>query len=148
MKIMQKIALAVAALATVGGAATMMAPAASAADGNVYAYDGTYFSGKYCGWVGNDTNWTTCSGGGVAQNLRNQASSLWNNGYSGGNDDVNFYWDTGYSGAWACLGTGDYWADLPLGVEHFTWGPGLGGYGDTLNNNISSHKWVSYCGQA
>ena len=83
---------------------------------------------------------------GILRNMRNRASSLRNNGYAGGYDKVNFYWGVGYYGAWACLGVGDYWADLPLGREYFSWGSGLPGYRQSLNNNIASHKWVPQCG--
>jgi hypothetical protein len=148
MKIMQKAGLAIAALATVAGTAVVTAPAASAADGNVYAFEGTYNSGPYCAWSGDDGDWSTCSGGGVNRNMLNKASSLWNNGYPGSYDDVNFYYNQGQGGAWACLGNGDAWADLSLGHEIFSWGPGLAGHGGRINDDIASHKWVNYCGQA
>jgi hypothetical protein len=132
--------------ATVGGVVATASPAL-AADGKVYAYQYRYWQGFYCGWVGNDTDWSTCyDNAGDLHNMLNQASSLWNNGYAGGYDKVNFYWGKSYYGAWACLGVGDYWADLPLGREHFTWGPGLPGYGQVVNDNVASHKWVTRCG--
>ena len=148
MKIMQKAGLVIAALATAAGTAVLTAPTASAADGNVYAFDGGDFDGAYCAWDGADGDWSTCSADGVNRNLLNRASSLWNNGFPGGNDDVNFYYDQNQQGAWACLGNGDSWADLASGTRIFSWGPGQRGYWTNINDNIASHKWVGFCGQA
>ena len=123
--------------------AVAIAPAAAhAADGNVYAYEHSNFAGARCNWVGNDGDWGSCSPAGT---MLNRASSLWNNGYAGGNDDVNFYWGKWYTGAWDCLGVGDRWSNLAN--QWFAYGPGLPGYGQSTNDNIASHKWVSYCGQ-
>jgi hypothetical protein len=126
------------------------ASAAAAGDGYVYAYDQTYGwtkSGDACRWYGNDTNWYDCTWYGVRKNMLNRASSLRNMGYAGGYDKVNFYWGTNLTGAWACLGVGDYWADLPLGRERFSWyGNDKRGLGESLNNNVASHKWVTRCG--
>jgi len=137
--IIRSVVLAATALA----AALAIAASAQAADGRVYAWEHAYTQGRVCSWVGNDTNWTTCSPGG---NLRNQASTLWNNGYAGGNDDVNFYWGLSYTGAWDCLRVGTWWSNLQY--QRFIYGAGRSGYNQVTNDNISSHKWVSYCGQA
>jgi hypothetical protein len=64
--------------------------------------------------------WYDCDWYGVRKNMLSRASSVWNNGWSGGYDKVSFYWGSNWSGAWACLGVGDYWADLPLGRERVT----------------------------
>jgi hypothetical protein len=136
-------------LAAIAAGTLATATAAMAADGYVYAYDQPYGwsrGGDACRWYGNDTDWGNCSWYGRTLSMKNRASALWNNGYAGGYDKVNFYWGTGYYGAWACLGVGDYWADLPLGREHFTWGAGKPGYGQVVNNNVASHKWVTQCG--
>jgi hypothetical protein len=133
MRRITKIAVAVAV-------AMVIAPAAAqAADGNVYAYEHANFGGARCAWSGNSSDWSSCG-------MRNRASSLRNNGYPGGNDDVNFYWGTGHTGAWDCLGVGDAWSNLAN--QRFIYRPGLPGYGESTNDNISSHKWVSYCGQS
>ncbi len=133
---MKRIVKITAALAV---AALLIAPgAAQALDGNVYAYENTNRTGNYCYWSGNSGDWSWCG-------MLNRASSLWNNGYVGGNDDVNFYWGRGYTGAWDCLPQGARWDDL--GQHWFAYGAGLNGYLQTTNNNIESHKWVSYCGQ-
>lgn len=130
-------------LAAIAVAAAIGVPsAAQAADGKVYAYQNWNFGGTYCGWVGNDTDWGSCS---PAGSMLNRASSLWNNGYAGGYDDVNFYWGKSYTGAWDCLSNGTYWTNLQN--QYFAYGAGLAGYHQSTNDNIASHKWVSYCGQ-
>ncbi len=70
--------------------------------------------------------------------MLNQASSVWNNGYAETYDDVNVYWGSGYSGASKCIGRGGYIADL----SYYTFPYNGTGGGETLNNNIASHKWV------
>ena len=120
--IIRSVVLAATALA----AALAIAASAQAADGRVYAWEHAYTQGRVCSWVGNDTNWTTCS--------------------PGGNDDVNFYWGLSYTGAWDCLRVGTWWSNLQY--QRFIYGAGRSGYNQVTNDNISSHKWVSYCGQA
>ncbi|WP_053847011.1 peptidase inhibitor family I36 protein [Streptomyces sp. NRRL B-24085] len=109
---------------------------AVAADGYFYAWEGANRTGNYCRWVGNDTDWTTCSPGG---NMRNQASSIENRGYPGSYANVVVYWDTGYGGANACIDNGWYYADLSQWFFPNN-GPGQG---ETLNDNISSHQWTN-----
>jgi hypothetical protein len=137
-------------LAAIAATTLATATAATAADGYVYAYDQTYGwtkAGDACRWYGNDTYWGDCTWYGVKKNMLNRASSLRNMGWPGGYDKVNFYWGVNLTGAWACLGVGDYWADLPLGREKFNWALGdKRGLGQSLNNNIASHKWVTRCG--
>jgi len=77
------------ALAAVAAAIITAPGVAQAYDGNVYAYEHANFQGAVCHWTGNDPDWSTCSPGG---NMLNRASSLWNNGFPGRLDDVNFYW--------------------------------------------------------
>jgi hypothetical protein len=113
-------------------------PAGATADGYFYAYEHAYQGGKYCRWVGNDGDWSSCSPGG---NLRNQASSLWNNGYAGVSEDVNVYWGLNYTGAWACIANGYYYANL---ADWYFPTNGSGG-GENMNDNISSHKWSDSC---
>ena len=133
--------LKVVAVAAIAAAAVAVPTAAHAADGYVYAYKDAYFVGPYCKWVGNDADWGTCS---PAGSMLNTASSLWNNGYAGGYDDVNFYWGKSYTGAWDCLGVGTSWSNLQN--QRFVYGAGKAGYGQSTNDNIASHKWVPYCG--
>lgn len=106
----------------------------AARDGNFYAWTGTYRSGTQCYWAGNSNNWGVC---------RNTASSAENRGYIGTYDDVNVYWGTSATGAWACMGNGGYWLDLPLCIEWFN--HGSPGNGECINNNASSHRWVNSC---
>ncbi|MGH1553021.1 peptidase inhibitor family I36 protein [Streptomyces sp. L7] len=113
-------------------------PAGATADGYFYAYENANFGGKYCRWAGSDNDWSTCSPGG---NLRNQASSLWNNGYAGAYEDVIVYWDLNKTGAGACIANGYAYADL-AGWQFPNNGPGGG---ETLNDNISSHTWANAC---
>ena len=122
-------------------AGTDQAATALAADGRVNAWEHAHAGGIHCWWTGNDTSWVDCNGG----NMLNRASDLFNNGFAGGRDEVNFYWGQGYTGAWACLGVGDSWPDLSDG-QIFSWGSGKSGYRDEINDNIASHKWVVNCG--
>lgn len=123
--------------------AAVVSPAAAAADGYFYAYDGANKTGKYCKWEGDDSNWSSCSPGG---GIRNQAGSIWNNGYAGAYEDVKVYWDNGddgaWDGAWACIQNGYYYADLA------NWNfpnNATGGGGEVMNNNISAHMWANAC---
>ncbi|MFC4464658.1 hypothetical protein ACFPH6_08830 [Streptomyces xiangluensis] len=111
-----------------------------AANGYFYAYEHEKRGGKYCRWDWHSANWGSCSPGG---NLRNQASSLQNSGYPGTLEDVNVYWGLNYTGAWYCLGNGRYLEN----IVHIRFGPNGGGQGDneSLNDNISSHKWSNSC---
>ena len=108
-------------------------------DGNLYAYRDPGFIGLCGAWSWHSSYWPT--------GCRNQASSIWNNGYPATLDDVNLYWGSNYTGAWACISQGDYWGDLTLGIERFSWGAGLPGYMEPVNNNVASHKWVTTCHQ-
>ncbi|OEJ93281.1 peptidase inhibitor family I36 protein [Streptomyces thermolilacinus] len=107
---------------------------AAAADGNLYAWEHSWKGGRQATWVGNSSNWTD-------RNMRNQASSVHNNGYAGAYDDVLLYWDANYGGAAYCLRNGNYLMDMRY--DHFPYN-GAGG-GQAMNDNISSHRWVDYC---
>ncbi|MFF3286976.1 hypothetical protein [Streptomyces sp. NPDC003023] len=108
--------------------------AVAAADGNLYAWEHSWKGGRVATWSGNSTNWAD-------RNMRNQASSVDNNGYAGAYDDVLLYWDVSYGGASYCLRNANYLMDMPY--DHFP-NNGAGG-GQSLNDNISSHKWVNAC---
>ncbi|MBB5857560.1 hypothetical protein ACFQ05_18300 [Amycolatopsis umgeniensis] len=121
------------ATALPAGAATAP-PTASAADGYVYAYTEV---GADCHWSNNAPSWGDCT---------NNVNAVFNNGYMATNDKVNLYWGASYAGAWACIGRGDTWWPLSSGQWIFSWGPGRSGYGQSVQDNIASSKWVSYCG--
>jgi hypothetical protein len=111
-------------------------------DGFVYAWEHAWNDnsqgGRWCRWEYSDATWGDDCG-----NFRNLASSLQNN--SSGGNAINFYFHTEHTGAWACLGRGDVWRDLSLGI-HFSWGYDRDGYGRGANDEIASSKWVRYCG--
>ncbi|MEV5932997.1 hypothetical protein AB0L56_09645 [Streptomyces sp. NPDC052079] len=117
---------------------TASAPAVAAADGYLYAWDGFGRSGAQCRWLNDDTDWSTCSG----ISMRNRASSLENRGYAGAYEDVDLFWTTGYGGSKNCLPNGRYLDNL-TGI-YFLW-DGKSGQGQTMNNNISSHRWSNNC---
>lgn len=142
---MRRITTIVAVVAAAAAAVIVAPAAAQAADGYVYAWQHVSRGGDMCRWSGNDDDWSSCRGRIFAGNMRNRASSLWNNGYPGAYDDVNFYYGRWYSGAWDCLGVGDAWGNLTR--QRFVYGRGKPGYGQSTNDNIASHKWVNYCGQ-
>jgi hypothetical protein len=129
-------------LATAGPQQHGARPATSSrlrsADGRLHVYTPPYGGGRTCSWVGNADTWGSC---------RNLVSDIWNNGYPGGNDAVDLYWGVNATGAHACLSQGDRWPDLINDPQHFTYGAGQGGFGQSLNNNVSSHRWVDYCSQ-
>jgi hypothetical protein len=110
-------------------------------DGRVYAWehiwDNDNLSRKYCSWYYADANWEDNCG-----NFRNRASSFQNNSSSG--NAVNFYFNPGYLGAWACLGPGDVWRDARY--NYFSHGPNLPGYMWSINDEVASSKFVSRCG--
>jgi hypothetical protein len=85
-------------------------------------------------WYDDSSNW-------VDRNMRNQASSVHNNGFAGAYDDVLLYWDAGHGGAAYCLRNGNYLMDMRY--DRFPYN-GTGG-GQAMNDNISSHRWVDYC---
>ncbi|MGW1720590.1 peptidase inhibitor family I36 protein [Streptomyces sp. NPDC002156] len=111
------------------------APAAIAADGNLYAWQHENKGGRVCSWAGNDNNWTTCSPGAP---MRNVASSLLNNGYT---HDVWLYYGPNQTGAQFCLQKGQYLENI---VHYYFPNNGTGG-GTSLNDNIASHAWVADC---
>ncbi|MFF3670793.1 hypothetical protein [Microtetraspora malaysiensis] len=119
----------------------------TAADGYFYAAEHSYGLGKYCRWADDDGAWTTCyDGGGHEVNMENQASQMFNNGFPGGYDTVRVFWGRAYTGAWRCLAPGNHWDDLPLGRETFNGGgSSKAGYGQSLNDNVASHRWVNGC---
>ncbi|MFG2553030.1 hypothetical protein ACGFWF_24200 [Streptomyces sp. NPDC048581] len=107
-------------------------------DGKVYAWRDSACSGNLLGSaVGNDANWGNSSGSFQGSD-DNNATSVANNGYVGGNDVVAFYRLTGGSDAWAggflCVGPGVALSDL-RGYTFTT--------GQNANDRISSHEWVT-----
>ncbi|MDQ1037569.1 hypothetical protein QFZ75_003985 [Streptomyces sp. V3I8] len=110
----------------------------ASSDGYLHVYTQPYGSGTECKWEGNSNNWGAC---------RNLTSDIWNNAYLGGNDAVDLYTAPDAGGAHACIDAGDRWIDTTTNQYHFTYGAGLEGFGQSINNNISSHRWVNYCSQ-
>ncbi|MFD8529832.1 peptidase inhibitor family I36 protein [Streptosporangium canum] len=148
-------ALALTTLALLNGVGTAQAdpvdsPSSSAAavpDGYLYAWEHAGFTGAWCRWAGDDSNWSTCQGAGPVINLRNKASSLKNRGYTGAYEDVDLYWDNaddegGWDGTRICMRNG-------LELDNLTgiYYPydGRSGQGESLNDNISAHRWSSNC---
>lgn len=118
--------------------AKAMAPAApsavAAADGYFYAWIDSNFNNNSCRWSGNASDWGAC---------KNRASSVQNNGYVDTYDDVNMYWGTGYTGAWYCLARGHYLRDMRY--DYFNRGSNKAGYGESMGDNVASHKWATSC---
>ncbi|MEU5977875.1 peptidase inhibitor family I36 protein [Streptomyces sp. NPDC047315] len=100
-------------------------PPAAAADGHFYLYNGYFFTGARAGYFGNASNYGSSD---------NTASSLWNNGYPGALDDVRVYLDARYAGPSRGIHNGVALADLQQ------WR--YDGTNRSLDNSISSHKWV------
>jgi hypothetical protein len=113
----------------------------SCGDGYVYAWEDAWndnsWGGSWCRWFNGDNNWQDDCG-----NFRNRASSVQNN--TSANNNLRFYIHPSNTGAYACLGAGDAWRDLSQGIV-FSFSPGLDGYWASANNNIASHRWVTYC---
>ncbi|MFI7462293.1 hypothetical protein [Nonomuraea sp. NPDC049646] len=116
------------------------------ADGFFYAAEHPYGQGKYCRWLIYDASWADClNGENQTISMENQASQMFNNGFPGNYDVVKLFWGRSYTGAWRCLAPGNHWDNLSLGRETFNGGAGLSGYGQALNDNVASHKWVEAC---
>lgn len=126
------------ASASNSGAKAPAAPRTAAADGYLHVFTQPFGGGRECKWLGNSDNWGTC---------RNLTSDIWNNGYAGGNDAVDLYTAPNAGGAHACISQGDRWINTTTGEYRFTYGAGLEQFGASVNNNISSHRWVDYCSQ-
>ncbi|MEV0912674.1 hypothetical protein [Streptomyces hokutonensis] len=108
----------------------------SNADGKLHVWNDPEATGTECTWTGSAGTWGACE---------NKGSTIWNNGYSG-IDAVDLYWGEFHTGAHACISRGDWW-ETAGGTYHFTYGQGLQGFGDNVNDNIASHQWVDYCSQ-
>ncbi|MGW7056300.1 hypothetical protein [Streptomyces sp. NPDC054887] len=108
--------------------------AAAAADGLLYAWEHSWKGGRQATWSNSSSDWAD-------RNMRNQASSVHNNGYAGAYEDVRLYWDTGNVGAAYCLGNGNYLMDMRY--DYFPHN-GNGG-GQAMNDNVASHRWGAYC---
>ncbi|GHF50336.1 hypothetical protein [Streptomyces griseosporeus] len=122
--------------ATVG--VTVLPAAAQANDGYLKAYQDINFNdytyARPAAWGGNSTDWRD-------RGIRNEASSIWNDGWLGPLDDVLLYWGIGWGGASFCLPNGDSLRNMTL--DHFPYNGN--GAGAPLNDNVASHKWVESC---
>ncbi|MEV4800320.1 hypothetical protein AB0K18_09900 [Nonomuraea sp. NPDC049421] len=119
------------------------ASAARAPDGYLYAWKHIDRGGELCSWTDDAPDWSSCFWG----EMRNEASSLENRGWPGPYEDVILYWDDGddaggWDGTRACLPNGLYLNNL-TGI-YYPW-DGRAGQGETLNDNISAHRWGSGC---
>ncbi|MER7577950.1 hypothetical protein [Streptomyces sp. NPDC126514] len=137
--------MAMAALGTVLPLSTAHAASAcdSAWDGGatptyMYAYDGTYCTGFLGKDDGSDSNWGDGIGNYQAS-ATNKASSILNKGTT---LEVQFFngTGTGWTGGYICLSRNEGFASN-LADDEFS-------SGATVNNAISSHRWVVYtaCG--
>lgn len=119
------------------------------ADGYVWVWGDAMWddNGLWCGWIDNHAWWTyawndlygspgECKDTG--HSFDNVASSMWNNGFAGGYDDVRFFKHATFEEPSMCLGNGDYWGNLNLGWEVFN-------DGSNANDQISSHAWKQNC---
>jgi hypothetical protein len=94
--------------------------------------------------AGNLADWGSCA---------NDGESYWNNGSIALYDVVDIYWGRQYSGAFACIGQGDYWALAyknhydHVGEKGGDGGKngGRSGLGESLANDGASHKWNTSC---
>jgi hypothetical protein len=130
------LATAAPALAADATVANPEGPRAKAADGYFYIYNEPDFNGSSCGFTG---NWDDYTDAGDCGDVNDRTTSLWNNGYPGGFDDVFVYAGIEYGYPYGCLGNGDSWQNLSLGIERFS-------DGTTMDNRISSHAWAPTCG--
>jgi hypothetical protein len=119
----------------------------SSADGTgcLWAWDRPYADpyGVQCAWFNSDTNWgDDCVFEETPGGMRNQASSLVNG--TSRNNYARLYYHPDHTGAWACIGPGEYWDNL------YNWwfnhGAGLGGYQTRIDDEIASFKWSTSCG--
>ncbi|MDL4816556.1 hypothetical protein [Actinomadura opuntiae] len=128
--------------ATAVPASAQAAVTAQAQDGYFYAWTGTNETGTRCRWYGNSSDWGTC---------RNEASSLWDNGYTDPGDPayVRVFWGQNWTGAYTCIRPGWYISDLrPRAFDDYSdSGTDTRGFGQTLNDNIASHSWITDCEQ-
>ncbi|MEV0459565.1 hypothetical protein [Catellatospora methionotrophica] len=113
--------------------------------GCLWAWDGAYAYNYSvsCAWFNSDSNWSDdCVFEETPGGMRNRASSLVNESTHG--NYARLYYHTGYTGAWACIGPGEYWDNL------YNWwfnhGSGLGGYQTRIDNEIAGFKWSTSCG--
>jgi Peptidase inhibitor family I36 len=110
----------------------------AAASGNFYGYRDPYYGGGSCAWPNDDSNLGDNCGG-----MRNVISSAWNDSSQG--NVVRLYFHTGYSGAYACLGPGDWWYDFAAQNVHFSFRPGLDGYNRSANDEVASFSFNRAC---
>ncbi|MFF0738775.1 hypothetical protein ACFYVL_00040 [Streptomyces sp. NPDC004111] len=106
-------------------------PPSAAPTGFLHVYYNTDYSGWCDDWSGEAPDWGSC---------RNEVSSLHNNGYPGDLDDIWVYWGLNYTGARRGVYRGAGLTDLRFYTFDANTGPGSG---ESLNDNISSHKWTN-----
>ncbi|WP_405818471.1 hypothetical protein OG705_04220 [Streptomyces sp. NBC_00838] len=114
----------------------------TAPDGYLYAWVNANSGGDWCRWYDNDANWNTCSGSKPNLDMLDKASSLENRGYAGAYEDAGLSTSPNWEGARYCLPDGHYLGNL-TGI-HLPW-DGRPGQGQSVNDNIASHKWSNNC---
>jgi hypothetical protein len=108
---------------------------------------------EFCEYGGNSTNMVSQSGQYAGSNCSNSLTSYANDGKPcSGCQDVRLYWGPNYTGAWACITPGWYWAQPGLfgaTANHapltFSFGSTLSGYGQSVWLNVASLKWTGTC---
>ncbi|GAA2364185.1 hypothetical protein Cme02nite_33460 [Catellatospora methionotrophica] len=119
-------------------------PVCPSSDGTGCLYAWTWYNneGYQCSWFNSDGNWGDDCPEGLSGGFRNQASSLENQSSHG--NYARLYFHPSYTGAWACVGPGEYWNDLS--VKRFNRGSGRDGYNYVIDNEIAGFKWSTSCG--
>jgi hypothetical protein len=112
-------------------ATTQAAPTSAQADGLLYLWKDTNYQNSCAAYAGNSSDWGNCD---------NVVSYLWNNGYPGSLDDVWLYYLPNYQGARRGVYNGVRIPDLA--PYPFDAGTGSGA-GQSINNNVMSHKWTN-----
>ncbi|MER6663022.1 hypothetical protein ABT256_00615 [Amycolatopsis japonica] len=121
--------------AQVAGAQADLCASKVTSSGYVHIYWNTGCNSQpICSTTGDDSNYGNSQG--CAGDDDNRATSLLNNGYSGGLDDVRFYRLADHGGGSVCVGNQQYVSNL----ANWSFTSGI-----NADNRISSHKWVSSC---
>jgi hypothetical protein len=146
-------AAAITAAPAAGALAASAAPAAPAA-AHVAAHGTTALkpagNPAGCG-TGNFCSYRSGNGGSICYNNHLKSISSWssscrtvdsvyNNGAAAG---ARLYYYTSFSGAWYCLGNGDYL--LHMTANTFNQGSGLAGHGQPMDNHVRSSGLGNPC---
>uniref|UniRef100_A0AAU2JM41 Peptidase inhibitor family I36 n=1 Tax=Streptomyces sp. NBC_00049 TaxID=2903617 RepID=A0AAU2JM41_9ACTN len=126
----------------IAGAAVVAVPTVAQADGgcgqgNFCAYSDEYNHLYQNG--GNSGDWP--------YQVKNKVDWVHNNGYAGGRDHVNIYYNEWNKGAYACIGYGTAW-NLRGNSQKFNWtrDNDTDGQWKPVHDLAASHRWVTGCG--